>query len=80
MVSPQNGTAVLNPFRTAVPFWGQTTSKLSGLPPKRDCGSKRVERGKLHFYQSAGEEKNNNEIWYKFVVAKGPEMTFRGLP
>ena len=32
----------LNPFRTAVPFWGQTASNLSGLSPKRDCGSKRV--------------------------------------
>ena len=32
----------LNPFRTAVPFWGQTTWKLSCLSPKRDCGSKRV--------------------------------------
>ena len=24
----------LNPFRTAVPFWGQTTYNLSGLSPK----------------------------------------------
>ena len=31
-----------NPFRTPVPFWGQTTWNLSELPPKRDCGSKRV--------------------------------------
>ena len=31
-------------FRTAVPFWAQTTRILSGLPPKRDCGSKRVSR------------------------------------
>ena len=31
----------LNPFRTAVPFWGQTTQILSILPPKRDCGPKR---------------------------------------
>ena len=28
------------PFRTAVPFWGQITWNLSGLAPKRDCGSK----------------------------------------
>ena len=27
------------PFRTAVPFRGQTTRNLSGLSPKRDCGS-----------------------------------------
>ena len=33
----------VNPLRTAVPFWGQTTSNLSGLSPKRDCCStKRV--------------------------------------
>ena len=35
-------TLYFNPFRTAVPFWGQTTRNLSGLSPKRDCGSKRV--------------------------------------
>ena len=34
----------LNPFRTAVPFWGQTTWKWSRVSPKRDCGSKRVNR------------------------------------
>ena len=28
-----------NPFRTAVPFRGQGTWGLSGLPPKRDCAS-----------------------------------------
>ena len=33
---------MLNPFRTAVPFWGQTTWNLNGLSPKPDCGSKRV--------------------------------------
>ena len=32
----------LNPFRTAVPLWGQTTQISSSLSPKRDCGSKRV--------------------------------------
>ena len=31
-----------NPFRTAVPFWGQTTQISTSLPPKRDCGPKRV--------------------------------------
>ena len=29
-------------FRTAVPFWGQTTQISSSLPPQRDCGSKGV--------------------------------------
>ena len=36
---------LLNPFRTAIPFWGQTTWILSGLSPKRDCRSKRVKWG-----------------------------------
>ena len=29
-------------FRTAVPFWGQTTWSLGGLFPQWDCSSKRV--------------------------------------
>ena len=33
---------VVNPFRTAVPFWGQPTQILSKLSPKRDCSSERV--------------------------------------
>ena len=32
----------LNPFRTAVPFWGHSIQTSSSLSPKRDCGSKRV--------------------------------------
>ena len=32
----------LTPFSTAVPFWGPTTQNLTGLSPKRDCGSIRV--------------------------------------
>ena len=31
-----------NPFRAAVPFWGQTSQIRSSLPQKRDCGPKRV--------------------------------------
>ena len=31
-----------NPFRTAVPFWGQITQSLTDLSPKRDCSTKRV--------------------------------------
>ena len=37
----------LNPSRTAVPFWGQTTQNLrnvSPIVPKRDGGPKRVKR------------------------------------
>ena len=33
---------IFDPFRAAVPFWGQTTNSLSSLSPKRDCGSKGV--------------------------------------
>ena len=32
----------INPFRTAVPFWGQNSQCSSSLSPKRDCGSKGV--------------------------------------
>ena len=35
---------ILNPFRTAAPFWGQTTWNFSGLSPKRDCSPKREDR------------------------------------
>ena len=33
-----------NPFRTAVPFWGQSSQISSSFVPKRDCGSKGVKR------------------------------------
>ena len=36
------GPKVVNPFRTAVPVWGQTTLIPSELSPKRDWGPKRV--------------------------------------
>ena len=36
------GITAINPFRTAVPFWGQTSQISSSLSPKRDCGPKRV--------------------------------------
>ena len=38
--APRNHT--LNPFRTAVPFWGQSSQISSCFVPKRDCGSKGV--------------------------------------
>ena len=39
----QNEGATLDtPFTTADPFWGQNTWKLTGLPPKRDRSSKRL--------------------------------------
>ena len=34
-------TATADPFRTAVPFGGQTTWNLSGLSPKRHSSSKK---------------------------------------
>ena len=36
------GSDRLNPVRTAVPFWGQTTQIISDLSPKRDCGPQRL--------------------------------------
>ena len=31
-----------NPFRTAVPFWGQTTWNQCGVSPNPDCSAKRL--------------------------------------
>ena len=39
---PRDASPGLNPFRTAVSFWGQSTQIWSSLSPNRDCGSKRV--------------------------------------
>ena len=33
----------VNPFRTAVPLWGQPNQNLSSLSPKRDCSTKTSE-------------------------------------
>ena len=33
---------IINPFRTAVPFWGQSSQISSSFVPKRDSGSKGV--------------------------------------
>ena len=32
----------INPFSTAVPFWGQTNWNLSGVSPNRDLGANRA--------------------------------------
>ena len=41
---------LLDPFRTAVPFWGQSTQNLTDLSPKRDCSlNKRVKRARLAY-------------------------------
>ena len=42
-VRPPINRYCLNPS-TAVPFWGQSSQIPSSLSPKRDCGTKRVER------------------------------------
>ena len=42
-------TTDVNPFGTAVPFWGQTSQILSSLSPKRDSGSKGVKRRTWYF-------------------------------
>ena len=35
----------VNPFRTTVSFWGQSTQTLSSMPPRRGCGCKGVKTG-----------------------------------
>ena len=47
---------IVIPFRIAVPVWGQATWSLSALPPKRDCGPKRVDNiGTPEFKPHRGE-------------------------
>ena len=44
-------TSIIDRFRTAVPFWGQTSQIISNLSPKRDCSPKRVkEQHSSSFY------------------------------
>ena len=40
--APVAPVVYLSPFRSAVPFWGQSIQLLSSLSPKRDCGTERV--------------------------------------
>ena len=47
----------INPFRTAVPFWGQTSQSLSSLSPKRDCGPQSVKHTFVKFSESSVREK-----------------------
>ena len=44
----------LNPFRTAVPFWGQNSQILSNLSLKRDCSPKRVMASACRSFLSRG--------------------------
>ena len=43
-------TWYIYPFRTALSLWGQTTQISSSLPPKRDCGPKRVNSSGTHHH------------------------------
>ena len=62
--------ACFNPFRTAVPFWGQTTQLLSSSSPKRVCGSKGVKT-------KEAEVKSQNML---ARLKRYPYIFFRGLP
>ena len=45
-------------FRTAAPFWGQTSQILSSMSPKRDSGSKGVKRAGSFSYTVKWRENN----------------------
>ena len=71
-----------NPFRTAVPFFGQTAYNLRGLSPKRDCCSKRVNvwcRDRTGIIFPARVEYWNYTCNYKLVRAGRYYLFFRGL-
>ena len=70
----------VNPFRTAAPFWGQTTQISSRLSPKRDCGSKGVNgfvvcTSPSMFYSSTGSigppKRNTYVCVYKALRSTG---------
>ena len=59
----QFAKATLNPFRTAVSFWGQSTQISSRLSPNRDCGSKRVKHGRSELlYEYLTCQKNSWKV------------------
>ena len=53
----------INPFRTAVPFWGQATWNLTDLSPKRGCGSE-------IYRPSFGENRLRNSFrgWFYLIL------------
>ena len=63
-VEDQKLLVQINPFRTAVPFWGQTSQKISKLSPKRDWGSKGV---KMNHQQKQGAVRPNESFGYNIV-------------
>ena len=62
---------MVNPFGTAVPFWGQITQKiLTGLSPKRDCSPKRVKsHPKADFEMKSRLDPTNNPPPWSAVSA-----------
>ena len=44
---------VLDPFRSAVPFWGQATQTSSSVSPKRNYGPKKVAVGAINPFRTA---------------------------
>ena len=59
-----------NPFRTAVPFWGQITYNLCELSPKRDCGSEGVETATARRQQGAQEEIGYDMMMIALLMAR----------
>ena len=55
-----------NPFRPAIPFWGQFRQLLDGLSPKRYCGTKGVKEPRL-------SENDPAEICYLYRRTSGGE-------
>ena len=56
----------LNPFRTAVPIQGQLAWNLSGLSPKRDCGSKGRTRKVLSLWHTHGSAPRSSHLPCQF--------------
>ena len=56
----------LNPFRTAVPFWGQTRQISSSLSPNRDCGLKRDSQVSAVAYCTHTVYTTNNTLLVSF--------------
>ena len=51
----------VNPFSTAVPIWGQTSLIPSVLSQKRDCSTKRVNKGGGHTVGHGARDKKTNK-------------------
>ena len=58
----------INPFRTAVPFEGQSTLIPSGLSPKRDRDTKRVNEGCFFFFFFSVFPRNFGISWFFPII------------